>query len=468
MAMHRDSDRARRWRGSRRAGRHLLRHWRRLRAWLRGRDVACVVMVATAVVFAGTGVAAAYFSTAGSGTGTATTGTLNPPTSVSGAQSAGTGNVTVSWTAPTGTPAATGYYVLRTDSSNAAAPACASSPASPITAVTCVDHSVPLGAYSYTVVAVYRTWTSTSAPSASVNVVASAQSVTITSTPATPTFGGTYTVVASGGGSDNAITFSGTAGVCTTGAPTTATSATVSFVGAGSCTLTASQAGSTYYLPGSGTQSFTVAKAAQTITFSAAPTNATVGGATYTPTATSTSGTAVTLSVDAASSAVCAMNGSGIVSFTGAGTCTIDASVAASANYSAATATQSFTVAQGTVLNGAALCFVQVGTNTCVASAAIGTANSGKGGTGGTFTGFVRLLDSNGKALNANAQATVALTVTTSNHLGTPIPASVIIPLGSSDSSQFTIGFTDNGAQDSGTLTATAGALSGSITLTVK
>jgi hypothetical protein len=350
MATHRDPDRARRWRGSRRAGRHLLRHWRRVRAWLRARHVACVVMVATAVLFAGTGVAAAYFSTAGSGTGSATTGTLNAPTGVSGAQTAGTGNVSVSWTAPAGTPGAAGYYVLRTDSAHTVSPVCASGPASPIATVGCVDHSVPLGTYTYTVVSVYRTWTSRSAPSAAVDVVASPQPVTITSTPATPTFGGTYTVVASGGGSGNPITFSGTAGVCTVGTPTTATSATVSFVGAGSCTLTASQAGSAYYQPGSATQSFTVAKATQTITFtSSAPTKATVGGATYTPTATSTSGTAVTLSVDAASSAVCAMNGSGVVSFTGAGTCTIDASVAASANYSAATSTQSFTVSPGTV-----------------------------------------------------------------------------------------------------------------------
>ena len=72
---------------------------------------------------------------------------------------------------------------------------------------------------------------------------------------------------------------------------------------------------------------------------------ATVGGATYTPTATATSGLAVTITVDASSSTVCSINGGGVVSFTGAGTCTLDANQAGNATYNAAPQVQqSFTV----------------------------------------------------------------------------------------------------------------------------
>jgi uncharacterized repeat protein (TIGR02543 family) len=78
----------------------------------------------------------------------------------------------------------------------------------------------------------------------------------------------------------------------------------------------------------------------QTITFtSAAPTTATVGGATYTPTATSTSGDAVVFSIDGSSTAG-ACSGTSVVSFTGAGTCVVDANQAGDANYNAATQVQ--------------------------------------------------------------------------------------------------------------------------------
>jgi hypothetical protein len=63
----------------------------------------------------------------------------------------------------------------------------------------------------------------------------------------------------------------------------------------------------------------------QTITFtSSAPTSATVGGPTYHVTAAASSRLPVTFTIDASSSAVCAISGS-TVSFVAAGTCTIDA-----------------------------------------------------------------------------------------------------------------------------------------------
>ena len=72
----------------------------------------------------------------------------------------------------------------------------------------------------------------------------------------------------------------------------------------------------------------------------------TVGGATYTPTATATSGLTVAITVDGTSTG-CSISG-GVVSFTAAGTCTLDANQAGNANYNAAPQVQqTFTVGKG-------------------------------------------------------------------------------------------------------------------------
>jgi hypothetical protein len=91
-------------------------------------------------------------------------------------------------------------------------------------------------------------------------------------------------------------------------------------------------------------QSFTV-KRAQTITFtSAAPAAAVYQGASYTPTATADSALAVTLSIDTTSGAVCSLAGA-TVSFTGTGTCTINANQGGdTSNYPALQVQQSFSV----------------------------------------------------------------------------------------------------------------------------
>jgi Tol biopolymer transport system component len=97
-------------------------------------------------------------------------------------------------------------------------------------------------------------------------------------------------------------------------------------------------------------QSFTltVGKQAQTISFtSTAPTDATVGGPTYTVTATATSGLPVTFTIDGSASSVCSIAGA-VVSFTGAGTCVINANQAGNADYAAAPQVQqSFPVVKG-------------------------------------------------------------------------------------------------------------------------
>jgi prepilin-type N-terminal cleavage/methylation domain-containing protein len=118
-------------------------------------------------------------------------------------------------------------------------------------------------------------------------------------------------------------------------------SGTVEIPGTYALTFTATSAA------GQTTQEFTLTVTAlnQSITFtSTAPSAATVGGATYTPTATSTSGLAVALTVDSLSSGVCSISG-GVVSFQSAGTCTVDANQAGDTDWNAATQqVQSFTV----------------------------------------------------------------------------------------------------------------------------
>jgi hypothetical protein len=92
-----------------------------------------------------------------------------------------------------------------------------------------------------------------------------------------------------------------------------------------------------------------VTKLTQAITFtSTAPSNATVGGATYTVTATGGgSGNPVTFTIDAASKSVCSIAGK-TVSFTAVGACKIDANQAGSSSYEAAPqAQQSFAVGKG-------------------------------------------------------------------------------------------------------------------------
>lgn len=89
----------------------------------------------------------------------------------------------------------------------------------------------------------------------------------------------------------------------------------------------------------------TVAQAAQTVAFGTTPPNpATVGGS-YATLASATSGLPVALVSD--TTGVCTLSGS-IVSFVGAGTCTLAASQAGDANVAAASARQSFAVAAPT------------------------------------------------------------------------------------------------------------------------
>ena len=173
------------------------------------------------------------------------------------------------------------------------------------------------------------------------------QTITFTSTaPGGATVGGpTYNVTAT---ASSGLTVSFTidasaASVCSI------SGSTVSFIGAGTCVIDANQAGNATYAPApQAQQSFAVGKGSQTITFtSTAPAGATVGGPTYNVTATASSGLTVAFTIDASAASVCSISGS-TVSFTGVGTCVIDANQAGNANYNAAPQVQqSFAVGMG-------------------------------------------------------------------------------------------------------------------------
>jgi hypothetical protein len=123
----------------------------------------------------------------------------------------------------------------------------------------------------------------------------------------------------------------------------------VSFQHAGTCAINANQAGDANYQPAPQVQqSVTVGPGSQTLSFtSTAPTGAVVAGATYTPSAVSSAGLPVTLTVDAAAASVCSIAG-GAVSFQGAGTCVIDANQPGDTDWNAAPQVQqSFAVGKG-------------------------------------------------------------------------------------------------------------------------
>jgi hypothetical protein len=175
-------------------------------------------------------------------------------------------------------------------------------------------------------------------------VTAANQGVTFTSTaPTNATVGGSaYSPTASAtSGLPVAVTVDpASAGVCSD------VSNSVTFQNAGTCTLDANQGGDANHNAATQVQqSFTVSLANQTITFtSTAPSNAFVGGPSYSPTASSTSNLPVTLWVDSSSSSVCSFSG-GNVTFQNAGTCVLDANDGGNSSYNAATQVQqSFTV----------------------------------------------------------------------------------------------------------------------------
>jgi hypothetical protein len=171
-----------------------------------------VIGLVLAVLTLMTTAAWAYWSTTGNGTGSAVTGTLNSPTTVAASSTAGSGQVNVSWEAPTGGSTPTGYYVERSDSTDVTEPACGTSPGSLITDLNCDDNLVPDGEYTYVVTAVMNSWTAASAPSGSVVVTNTLGTTTDLVSSANPSVVGqtvtyTATVSATSGTPSGVVTF---------------------------------------------------------------------------------------------------------------------------------------------------------------------------------------------------------------------------------------------------------------------
>jgi hypothetical protein len=181
----------------------------------------------------------------------------------------------------------------------------------------------------------------------SATVVAAApanQTISFTSTaPVTPPVGATYTPTATAT-SGLPVSFSiagSSSAVCSIGGANL-----VTFNATGSCVIQADQAGNgSFNAAPQVTQSPTVVKANQTISFtSTAPVNPPVG-ATYTPTATATSGLPAAFSIAGASSAVCSLGAANLVTFSATGSCVIQADQAGNGSFNAAPqVTQSATV----------------------------------------------------------------------------------------------------------------------------
>jgi hypothetical protein len=183
---------------------------------------------------------------------------------------------------------------------------------------------------------------STYAPAPNVNqsfTVSKANQTISFTTLGSKTYGNAPFAVSATASSGLAVAFASTTpSVCTV------SGSTVTLVAGGTCTIQASQAGNGNYNAALNVnQSFTVAKAAQTITFGALA-GKTYGTPPFAVSATASSGLAITFS--STTSAVCTVSGSTVTIVTG-GTCSIKASQAGNTNYLAATAvTQSFAVAK--------------------------------------------------------------------------------------------------------------------------
>ena len=204
-----------------------------------------------------------------------------------------------------------------------------------LAAGTCTITASQAGSSNYSAATnVPRSITINKASQAALTAVPSTSSTTYRATPAA-----TLTLSSSGGSGGGAVTYtSDTLSVCTV------SGSTVTILAAGTCTVSAAKASDTNHLATtSDPVSITVAKAAQSITFTT-PTTKTYGGAPFTISATSSAGLTVSFTSDTTES--CTVMGSS-VTILAAGTCTITASQAGTSNYDPAPdLTRSFTISK--------------------------------------------------------------------------------------------------------------------------
>jgi hypothetical protein len=167
--------------------------------------------------------------------------------------------------------------------------------------------------------------------------------VGISNLPTSGTYGGSFTatVLTSGDGTNFSVT-SNSPNSCTVGS----NGLTVNYVGVGNCSLNAHVATGTNYQSGVGAaQTFPIGPTTPTTpTISPLPTNATFGQNFTASVQTTGDGTT---SVVSNSPTTCTVGTAQVVSFVGAGTCSLTAAVTAGPNYQGATgAAQTFLIAQ--------------------------------------------------------------------------------------------------------------------------
>jgi trimeric autotransporter adhesin len=157
---------------------------------------------------------------------------------------------------------------------------------------------------------------------------------TITFSVPNQTYGVAPFTVAASSNSGGAITYS-----VVSGSATVTSAGVVTITGIGSVTLKATQAAAGNYGAGTVQATFNVSAAAPTITFSVP--NQTYGVAPFTVAASSNSGGAITYSLVSGNATV---TSAGLVTLTGTGSVTLQASQVAAGNYTAGTVQATFTV----------------------------------------------------------------------------------------------------------------------------
>jgi hypothetical protein len=269
----------------------------------------------------------------------------------------------------------------------------------------------------------------------------------------THTYGDAPFTVSATSASTGAVTYSVTSG------PATILGNTVTITGAGTVVLGASQAATSNYTSATASTSFTVNAATPTLTFTAIPTH-TVGDASFAVSATSASTGAVTYSVTSGPATIVGNT----VTLTGSGTVVLGASQVATANYTSATASTSFTVNPGlSITTSTTLPSGSVSVLYSQSLAATGGSNSGYSWTvtaGGTQLAAINLSLSTGGVLSGtpatNGSAAFTAQVTDSQSHTTSANFSVTIYAGLTVTTT-TLPATNVGAPYSQTLTAAGG-----------
>lgn len=142
----------------------------------------------------------------------------------------------------------------------------------------------------------------------------------------------------------------------TTGCTVNAATGVVAFTAAGTCQVSAVAAAvSEAYASSSTTRSFVISRVTQAVSWSPTNTSVTASSGTIVPSALATTNGdgAISYAVTSAGTTGCSVNAStGVIAFTGAGTCQVTATAAETATYSQATRAVNFTITAPVVAGG--------------------------------------------------------------------------------------------------------------------